>query len=78
MDQIAKFKNLVCSNNFLNFASYTKGLILKGLKMMTETNERNLGGRPVAESLLGSEKMSAFCECWKEMIFHFNQHRQRK
>lgn len=48
MEQINKLKNLVCSNNFLNFASYTKGLILKGLKVMIESNERNQGVRPVA------------------------------
>lgn len=32
--RLAKLKELICSNNFLAFANFTKGLILKGLKAM--------------------------------------------
>jgi hypothetical protein len=48
MEQIAKLKNLICNNNFLNFASYTKGLILTGLKGMIESNGCGLSSRPAA------------------------------
>lgn len=55
--RLSKLKELICSNNFLAFANFTKGLILKGLKAMSETD----GDYPVAEVLMGSEKMPAFC-----------------
>lgn len=63
---VNKFKNLVCNDKFLPFASYMKGLLLKGLKLMME-NSTN-ASRPVADCLFGSEKISAFSECWKEVI----------
>lgn len=63
--KLNKLKNLVCSDNFLSFASYMKGLILKGLQAMLEAEGSD---RPAAETLMGSEKLAAFCECWKEMI----------
>jgi hypothetical protein len=62
---ITKFKNLICNDKFLPFSSYMKGLILKGLKIMAENHHEN---RPIAECLLGCEKISAFTECWKELI----------
>ena len=36
--KINKFKDLVCSNSFLDFGKYTKGLLLKGLSAMIEDN----------------------------------------
>lgn len=72
--RIAKLKDLVCSNSFLNFASFTKGLILKGLKAMGE--QARTSSFPVAEALMGSEKLPAFCECWKEMLFYFKSKQQ--
>lgn len=72
--RLGKLKELVCSNGFLNFANFTKGLILKGLRAMAES--AGSSNSPVAEVLLGSEKMPAFCECWKEMLFHFKSKHQ--
>lgn len=57
--RIAKLKDLVCNNSFLNFGSFTKGLILKGLKAMGE--QASSSPYPVVEALMGSEKLPAFC-----------------
>jgi hypothetical protein len=66
VSKINKLKNLVCNDKFMPFSSYTKGLLLKGLQLMLQSTETR--ARPVAQALLGCEKLAAFTECWKEMI----------
>ena len=63
---IDTFRKLICSEGFMANASYMKGLILKGLNSMAGEEERNKV-RPVADAIMGSERMEAFCECWKDM-----------
>jgi len=66
VEKVDKFKNMICSKKFLSEGSYMKGLLLKGLKAMIESSQNE--GQPVAQCLLGSDKIAAFTECWKEMI----------
>lgn len=46
-------------------SGYLKGLLVKGLKSMTEAQQLN---KPIANLLKESEAMVAFTEFWKEVI----------
>lgn len=59
--KLNKLKLLICSDKFLSFAGYMKGLLLKGLQAMVENNKDGDSTRPVGEVLMGSEKLAAFC-----------------
>lgn len=40
---------------------------------MVETSLQQYTDKPIADILLGTEKLAAFTECWKEIIGYFQR-----
>lgn len=63
---IDRIKGRICNPNFMFGHNYIKGLLVKGLREVTDNAFRTT--KPIAQILMKNDAMSAFSEFWKELV----------
>lgn len=68
MKKINNLKALICSNDFLEGNVFTKGLIIKGFKIVEDYKKSKDNTHPLGQLLLTCDYICAFTDCWKELV----------